>query len=340
MPSWWVRPRGRELWTFIVLGKLTLSNCENRGVGKIFTLFKMPPKHRSKAQSSKDQSASTSKESSDDEHSKSAHAMEEELRRRQKKKKEVKWSPVFKRMGYFALLFIVPAILNYAALNQERGVLIPQGWSIKLIIFICNEYSWFAGAQLYDVGWGQKLLLQCMGKGLPTGRETMDIFNTVSLIHVYWSVLYRFFSSYLRSSHWAELWYLDLDSANPCWAHQGYLLAAHTYTYIRIHTYIHTQVCVYDRAGLGFSDRAYAVSSINYQKSYQWCVIHTILFSEHFWICKWFQWCCQRQRQDSTINCRKVTITHNDICSPTLSLPWLQDGGWSTQTVNVCQQPV
>ena len=136
-----MRPRGRELWTFIVLGKLTLSNCENRGVGKIFTLFKMPPKHRSKAQSSKDQSASTSKESSDDEHSKSAHAMEEELRRRQKKKKEVKWSPVFKRMGYFALLFIVPAILNYAALNQERGVLIPQGWSIKLIIFICNEYS-------------------------------------------------------------------------------------------------------------------------------------------------------------------------------------------------------
>ena len=27
-----------------------------------------------------------------------------------------------------------------------------------------------AGGQLYDVGWGQKLFMHCMGEGLPTGE--------------------------------------------------------------------------------------------------------------------------------------------------------------------------
>ena len=45
----------------------------------------------------------------------------------QRREKKVKWSPVFRRMGYIALILIVPALLNYAALSQEARVLVAKG---------------------------------------------------------------------------------------------------------------------------------------------------------------------------------------------------------------------
>ena len=82
----------------------------------------MPPRHRgSKEQSQKQATAK-------DEEGRSAHASvpPEEAQRRQKKK-TVKWSPVFRRMGLFALMLLVPAFLNYAALSQETRVLVAKG---------------------------------------------------------------------------------------------------------------------------------------------------------------------------------------------------------------------
>ena len=87
----------------------------------------MPPRHRgSKEQSQKQATAK-------DEEGRSAHASvpPEEAQRRQKKKKTVKWSPVFRRMGLFALMLLVPAFLNYAALSQETRVLVAKGKTIS-----------------------------------------------------------------------------------------------------------------------------------------------------------------------------------------------------------------
>ena len=39
----------------------------------------------------------------------------------------VSWSPVFKRIGFFLLIICIPALLNYAALNQEMRMLLPNG---------------------------------------------------------------------------------------------------------------------------------------------------------------------------------------------------------------------
>ena len=46
---------------------------------------------------------------------------------RGRRKGGVSWSPVFKRIGVFLLIFLVPALLNYAALNQETRMLVPSG---------------------------------------------------------------------------------------------------------------------------------------------------------------------------------------------------------------------
>ena len=46
-----------------------------------------------------------------------------------KRKGGVKWFPVLKRLFYVSLLVLVPMILNYAVLNHESRVLIPQGVS-------------------------------------------------------------------------------------------------------------------------------------------------------------------------------------------------------------------
>ena len=45
----------------------------------------------------------------------------------EKKKRKVKWSPVFRRMGYFALIILIPTVLNYAALKQETRALVAKG---------------------------------------------------------------------------------------------------------------------------------------------------------------------------------------------------------------------
>lgn len=90
----------------------------------------MPPKQRSaskahsKAKSSSNRGGKS--ESSDERTPPSPEQLHvpEEGRRRERK---VKWSPVFKKIGYVSLIFLVPAILNYAALNQESRMLLPKG---------------------------------------------------------------------------------------------------------------------------------------------------------------------------------------------------------------------
>lgn len=77
---------------------------------------------------------------------------EVEGRQQRVKKKGVSWTPVFKRIGFFLFLFLIPGLLNYAVLNQEARMLIPEGGT------------------LYDIGWNQKLFLKCTGQGLPTGN--------------------------------------------------------------------------------------------------------------------------------------------------------------------------
>ena len=85
----------------------------------------MPPKKRSTA-SSKAQIKSTS--SSDVKTPPaSEQTPQEEQEERRRRGSKVKWSPVFKKIGYVSLIFIIPAILNYAALNQEARMLVPKG---------------------------------------------------------------------------------------------------------------------------------------------------------------------------------------------------------------------
>lgn len=50
----------------------------------------------------------------------------EEVQRR-RKRGEVSWTPVFKRIGIFFLIILIPALVNYAALNQEARMLLPDG---------------------------------------------------------------------------------------------------------------------------------------------------------------------------------------------------------------------
>ena len=61
----------------------------------------------------------------------SAHAQEGEepadQNKQRKRKDGVKWFPVLKRLFYVSLLVLVPMLLNYAALNHELRVLVPQG---------------------------------------------------------------------------------------------------------------------------------------------------------------------------------------------------------------------
>lgn len=56
---------------------------------------------------------------------------------------------LFNFVKYGVIVCILPAIINYAALNQETQALNSHGLP-------------------YDIGFGQKLFLSCKGKGLPT----------------------------------------------------------------------------------------------------------------------------------------------------------------------------
>ena len=46
---------------------------------------------------------------------------------RRRKRGGVSWTPVFKRIGIFFLIILIPALVNYAALNQEARMLLPEG---------------------------------------------------------------------------------------------------------------------------------------------------------------------------------------------------------------------
>eukprot|EP00731_Ephydatia_muelleri_P010724 Em0005g1310a len=74
---------------------------------------------------------------------------------------------VVRALKYPAFALLVPAILNYAALNRENALLQPQD-----------------GVQ-YNIGWNQKIFLQCKGNGTPTVildapiGETSDVWQLV-----------------------------------------------------------------------------------------------------------------------------------------------------------------
>lgn len=92
------------------------------------------------------------------------------------KKKGVSWTPVFKRIGFFFLLFLIPGLLNYAVLNQEARMLIPAGTNRR----VEGRKGWvllfhITGGTLYDIGWNQKIFLKCTGQGLPTGNLELEL---------------------------------------------------------------------------------------------------------------------------------------------------------------------
>ncbi|XP_048576305.1 uncharacterized protein LOC5510141 [Nematostella vectensis] len=94
-------------------------------------------------------------------------------------------------LKYLILVALAPAFMNHAALSRESRELQPLG-------------------ELYDVGWGQKLFMGCVGKGRPT-----------------------------------VLFDAPTGMSSDAWALIAPKLAKTT------------RVCVYDRAGLGFSDRPF-----------------------------------------------------------------------------------
>ena len=116
----------------------------------------MPPRHRGRKEQSQKQA------NAKDEEGRSAHAWAppEEAQRRQQKKKTVKWSPVFRRMGLFALMLLVPAFLNYAALSQETKVLVAKGRTISEVhasVLPCSQTS-SLGMRLWEWGSGNEAL--------------------------------------------------------------------------------------------------------------------------------------------------------------------------------------
>lgn len=113
----------------------------------------------------------------------------------------VLWAAV-RALKYPAFALFIPAILNYAALNRENAVLQPQD-----------------GA-LYNVGWDQKIFLQCKGSGVPTVVLDAPIGETSDV----WQLVQPLVSNY-------------------------------------------TTVCIYDRAGLGYSDRPYVNTTFHFGDS-------------------------------------------------------------------------
>ena len=84
----------------------------------------MPPKQRQAAGKPKAKASSAGKEESKE----NKKASEGEGGAEQRKGKSgVSWTPVFKRIGIFIFVLSIPALLNYAALNQETRMLLPSG---------------------------------------------------------------------------------------------------------------------------------------------------------------------------------------------------------------------
>ncbi|XP_064642934.1 uncharacterized protein LOC135497133 [Lineus longissimus] len=97
---------------------------------------------------------------------------------------------------YFLLIILIPPFLNYASLQREATHLKPKV------------------GELYDIGWGQRLFLSCIGKGAPT--VILDAPTGMS----------------------SDVWFLVQQKVAK-----------------------YTKVCIYDRGGLGFSDRPVYVRS-------------------------------------------------------------------------------
>jgi len=57
---------------------------------------------------------------------------------------------------YSIIIFIIPPIINYAAISREMSVLADHGLP-------------------YDIRMGQKLFLSCKGEGIPTSNLSADI---------------------------------------------------------------------------------------------------------------------------------------------------------------------
>ncbi|KAF8786573.1 uncharacterized protein LOC129971525 [Argiope bruennichi] len=100
-------------------------------------------------------------------------------------------------MKYIFIILIIPPILNYASLKRESSVLLP------------------AEGEQIDMGWGQKMFISCIGKGVPTIILDAPTGGT------------------------SDVWYLVQQQLSKI-----------------------SKVCVYDRAGLGFSDLPF-VNEIN-----------------------------------------------------------------------------
>jgi len=94
-------------------------------------------------------------------------------------------------LKWLLFAFVLPPVLNFGALQNERQQLLKENTT------------------LFDIGFGQKLYMSCEGKGLPTVILDAPTGMTSGI----WSHLQK-----------------ELISQN-------------------------VKVCVYDRAGLGFSDR-------------------------------------------------------------------------------------
>lgn len=84
----------------------------------------MPAKQRQVNQNSKQNSSSKSPQK---ERVSFAEYKQAASQKTGTKKKGGRCRALLKTLGYFSLIFVIPAIINYAALNQEARALIPDG---------------------------------------------------------------------------------------------------------------------------------------------------------------------------------------------------------------------
>lgn len=94
----------------------------------------MPPRQRPTGKAKpKDKAAGSKKEDDRKEDDSPAGSEEPSSEQQQQQQQQrtrkggVSWAPVFKRIGFFMLIILIPALLNYAALNQETRMLVPNG---------------------------------------------------------------------------------------------------------------------------------------------------------------------------------------------------------------------
>ena len=92
----------------------------------------MPPRERSvkgrpKGGSSKQEDGNEKSEDPPSAREREAEAPPQERRRSRPRRKGPEWTPVFRKLGIGCVLFLIPLVLNYAALNQEHKAFLSQG---------------------------------------------------------------------------------------------------------------------------------------------------------------------------------------------------------------------